>query len=67
MPYHWNDLGPVVEAGLYEMRGLGVVEVSEEDLYRATIQGGNPRLIMGESLYRKDNARRFHIRFMRPQ
>jgi hypothetical protein len=65
MTCFWKDLGLVTAPGLYEVRGVGKVEVTREDLHRAGEMGGNPVLVLEDLLNRDGPGRTFGIRFMR--
>jgi hypothetical protein len=63
----WNELGNVVKPGYYRLAGVGIVEVSREDINRAAQLGGNPVLTLGELHARQDDEPTFGIRSMRPR
>ena len=65
MSLHWKDLGPVTTPGYYRVRGVGVIDVIQEDIDRAAGLGGDAVLTLQDVFPRREKERTFDIRFMR--
>jgi len=61
MTISWEALGPPTEPGDIRIEGVGIVDISQDDIDRANRIGGNPEFDLIDATTMNDDLKRFKL------